>query len=126
MKRTAWVATALMTLLALTSVPLLWSPGSGAIGQGVVAKEARQPAKWEYGELLDHQGGVVSWASPSGKVAGVGWKDLLKKLVGREGEGEALAVLNALGEQGWELVAISERPLPVGERVKHWTFKRPK
>ena len=133
MKRTAWVAAALMTLLALGSVPLLWPPGSGAVAQGVEGKGGRQPAKWEYGELLAHQYGAeatTTWTSAAGKIGAGGWKGLLKRLTGKEGEGEATETLNALGEQGWELVAVSDRPVQgtrvAGEAVTRWTFRRPK
>jgi hypothetical protein len=76
---------------------------------------------------------AASWTSPAGKVtvSDDGWKGLLKKPAGREGDGEAVEVLNALGEQGWELVAVSvdpflgDRQLP-GEAMTRWTFKRPK
>jgi hypothetical protein len=39
--------------------------------------------------------------------------------------------LNALGERGWELVAVSERLIQgpgrvAGEHVTRWTFKRRK
>ena len=54
----------------------------------------------------------------------------MKRLAGKEGEGEAAETLNALGEQGWELVAVSERPVQgtrvAGEAVTRWNFKRPK
>jgi hypothetical protein len=55
----------------------------------------------------------------------------MKRLAGREGAGEAAEALNTLGELGWELVAVSERPIQgkgrvVGEAVTRWTFKRPK
>src|SRR5262245_52489953 len=136
MKRTAWVAAALMALLALASLPLLWPPGSGAVGQGGVGKGGKQPAKWEYGELLAHQSGAgatTTWTSPAGKIGARGWKGLLKRLTGKEGEGEgeATETLNALGEQGWELVAVSDRTVQAagrvaGEAVTRWTFKRPK
>ena len=134
MKRTAWVAAALMALLALASVPLLWPPGSGAVGQGGVGKGGKQPTKWQYGELLAHQYGAeatITWTSPAGKIGAGGWKGLLKRLTGKEAEGTATEALNALGEQGWELVAVSDRPVQgaarvAGEAVTRWTFKRPK
>jgi hypothetical protein len=134
MKRTTWAAVGLTALLSLACVPVLWPPGNGAVGQGAVGKGARQPAKWEYGELLAHQYGAeatVTWTSPAGKVGAAGWKGLLKKLAGREGAGEVVEALNVLGEQGWELVAVSERPIQgagrvAGEAVTRWTFKRPK
>jgi hypothetical protein len=122
------MASSLAALLTLACAALLWPSGGGA-----AAQEAKR-ARWEYGELLAHQAGAevaASWASPSGKSASEGWKGLLKKLVGQEGQGEAAEVLNALGGQGWEQVAVSERPIqgprrPAGEALTRWTFKRPK
>jgi hypothetical protein len=135
MTRTTWTASGAGALLALACATLLWPSGGGqtAGAQGDKAGGVRKHAKWEYGELLAHQYGAeatITWASPAGKIGAGGWKGLLKKLTGREGEGEAAEALNALGEQGWELVAVSERPIQgtrvAGETVTRWTFKRPK
>jgi hypothetical protein len=134
MKRTTWVAAGLMTLLALISASLLWPPNHRVVAQGVERKGDRQPAKWVYGELLAHHYGAeatITWTSPAGKIGAGGWKGLLKRLTGKEGEGEAAEALNALGEQGWELVAVSDRSVQgagrvAGEAVTRWTFKRPK
>ena len=73
----------------------------------------------------------MTWTSPASKLGAAGWKGLMKRLGGREGAGEAVEALNALGEQGWELAAVSERPIQgtgrvAGEAVTRWTFKRPK
>jgi hypothetical protein len=134
MTGTTWTASAAGFLFALACAALLWPSGGEPSAAAQGGKAVRKHARWEYGELLAHQTGaevVASWASPSGKVAGQGWKGLLKKLADREGEGEAVEVLNALGEQSWELVAVSVSPIqgprrPAGEAVTRWTFKRPK
>ena len=136
MTRTTWTACALGLVCALACAALLWPSGGGQPAGAQEAKGAgiKKHAKWEYGELLAHQYGAeatVTWTSPAGKVGAAGWKGLLKKLAGREGGGEPVEALNTLGEQGWELVAVSERPIQgtgrvVGEAVTRWTFKRPK
>src|SRR5262245_52225768 len=103
MKRTTWTASGLTALLFLPCATLLGPSGGGLVSaQG--GKGISKLPKWDYGELLAHQSGagvVVSWVSPKGKVGAAGWNGLLKKLAGREGEGEAVEVLNALGERGW-------------------------
>jgi hypothetical protein len=136
MTRTFWAASGGMVLLALACAALPWPSADGPLAgaQGGKGGGVRKHAQWEYGELLAHQAGAevaASWVSPKGKVEGGGWKGLLKKLAAREGEGEAVEALNALGAQGWELVAVSVSPIQgprraAGEAVTRWTFKRPK
>ncbi len=130
MTKTTRTASGAAALLALSGLALLAPPA----GERPAAAQEAKRAKWEYRELVAHSAGAglaAVWVSAKGKVTAAGWKGMLKELAGREGAGEAVEVLNALGEQGWELVAVSERPIlgptrPQGETVTRWTFKRPK
>jgi len=52
-----------------------------------------------------------SWLSPEQTIRGDTFEDIFIELIGRErGEEEPLilGILNAVGEQGWELIDISE------------------
>jgi hypothetical protein len=135
MKRTTWVAASLTALLALACIHLPWPSGAGQSAGAQGGRAGGKHGKWEYAELYAQDRGdlgkEVSWASPARKDRNHDWKSLLKKLAGRGGkaEAEAVDVLNALGEQGWELVAVSETRVLDGvqiETLARWTFKRPK
>ena len=80
-----------------------------AVLAGAAARGAVQ-VRWEYGVFRGE--GVWSWYGPTGWVDRVNSQDFARTMgAAYSTKGEALEanVLNALGEQGWELVTASER-----------------
>jgi hypothetical protein len=97
--RNRWlVAGAIVLGMVVTAV----YAGAAARGSVVV--------RWEYGVFRGE--GTWSWYGPQGEVDRVSSQDFAKTMgAGYSTDDAALEanVLNALGEQGWELVTASER-----------------
>jgi hypothetical protein len=107
-------------LLALASAGQAQEPGKNPFGQGP------EKVRWEYAELTYRTSPgrpvvrtkdgtelpavpattTVRWALGDTEVEAKGWDDMAEKLKapGKEGAGQRLRVLNALGADGWELV----------------------
>jgi hypothetical protein len=107
-----------------------WSHGSafGVISLALVLLSGRAVAddpstssrqKWEYAELRQFAKAVLL-CLPGSELETETLYELCNKLRAKKKENTALAVLNALGDDGWELVAQSSGP---GKR-QVWTFKR--
>jgi hypothetical protein len=90
---------------------------------------APERSKWEYGCLESSVIGVTWYTGGLKEVTGKDWGDLAREmkvnLMNRPVSNSACRteILNFLGEQGWELVTISEVP-GAGKGSFLWTFKR--
>lgn len=107
-----------------------WSRGRtfGVISLALVLLSGRAVAdepstssrpKWEYAELRQFDRAVLL-RLPGAEFETETLYELCNKLRAKKKENTALAVLNALGDDGWELVAQASGP---GVR-QVWTFKR--
>jgi hypothetical protein len=97
-------------IVALVLVALAAAGNTGR-GQG--------PVRWEYGVFRGDP--VWSWYGPSGWVDQVNSQDFARAM-GTAWSTKVAAteanVLNSLGEQGWEVVAVAERSKYILRRPK--------
>jgi hypothetical protein len=108
--------------IALTAVAVVFHHGSAAPAPEPLEKH--HVDKWEYGFLL-FEG--RHWATGTEEVTARDWKQLAEKLkavIPEKGSDEMIkcAVLNHLGSQGWELVAIDRMGAQNGIGI--YNFKR--
>lgn len=81
--------------------------------------------KWEYGTLQAAE--EWSWSAGGQRYAGADSKALRAELekAGIAKPGNSPSVLDAVGEQGWELISTTTQ-LDDGKKFIVWQFKRPK
>jgi len=94
-------------------VAVLAAGAAGNAGRG------QQSVRWEYGVFRADP--VWSWYGPSGWVDQVNSQDFARAMGAAYSTKVAATeanVLNSLGEQGWELVAVTERSKYILRRPK--------
>jgi len=83
--------------------------------------------KWEYGELAEtYTRGLpynYYWETRDGTIEGKDYKSLLSKINGTNGS-NSTDVLNALGQNGWELVNFDRSVDSHYGAQRIWTLKR--
>ena len=84
---------------------------------------AKPELKFEYCTLC-YDLAQVSYVGPDKSFIAKGWGELNKKL-GGEQVADVVGVMNILGRQGWELVAVETKPKS-DAGTAYWYFKRPK
>lgn len=101
----------------------------------VVAAQApaAKGTRWEYCTLVSiwyvaDNRLTVALSTPTQTIEPKSWKELGTRLGISAPQGSIAEVLNALGNQGWELVSHVEHESGGETRIRHttWTFKRPK
>src|SRR5262245_47529583 len=125
-------AFALLSGVLILGTTVLWLNGT-AQTPAVAQPAAPKGARWEYGVLdsiwypADHRL-TVGLGTPTQTIETKSWKELGTQLGLGAPRGSISEVLNALGNQGWELVSHVEQESggEKGVRRTMWTFKRPK
>ena len=90
-----------------------------AAGAASNAGRGQGATRWEYGVFRGDP--VWSWYGPSGWVDQVNSQDFARAMGAAYSTKEAATeanVLNSLGEQGWEIVAVAERSKYILRRPK--------
>jgi hypothetical protein len=115
---------------ALVAIPAIWLRPSAASSAEVPMRQ-----KWEYCQLWSSRNEATNkeqvWLRRGAEeLQATSMTELGEKLkLQTDKDFSALAVLNALGGEGWELVAVSERASETraGREIAiRWTFKRTK
>jgi hypothetical protein len=114
------ILTGVVILTTLGAVSLLMLGAS-------VSDGGAEPVKWEYGTYVMQRTGsgeILYWRDRDEKIEADSLQNLSKQLGIGFWDVSGVALLNHAGEQGWELVAITETATERAD-VTLWIFKRP-
>lgn len=128
-----WMMLPLITTGLAVAAGLAWLSASRANAEDAGAGDARASGamhdarvKWEYAQLVRNGRGarLWQWSALGGGAGGDSPGDLLRGLGDARGEREPRAdltdLLNRVGRDGWELVALSG----IDDGTQTWVFKR--
>jgi hypothetical protein len=94
----------ILMAVVISAVAVLFLHGAAA--PAPTPPEKHQTEKWEYGYLSTR---FPRWETAEGQLAANGWQELaerLKVVIPEKCVDVEVAIMNHLGKQGWELVAI--------------------
>jgi hypothetical protein len=122
--KTKQLLTVVVAGLMLAALTVTAGAQQAHVDKTVGSTTEKKPAKWEYGSLT-FTSETNTWATGAESIHADDSEELLKKLGGKVARKQLThipALLDLLGQKGWELVQVDSHP---GRATEAYFFKRP-